>query len=297
MDEFGSVENDGWLHGLKLAAVAIVAFAVWGMARSLASDRTRATIAILATIGTLAWQSVLAPVAIIVAAGVIGWRLLPASGDGDDAASRFSVPPRRALTVGAWVLFFALLIGLPVASGLIESQALALFDSFYRTGSLVFGGGHVVLPLLEREVVNPGWVTGEDFLAGYGAAQAVPGPLFTFSAFLGAAALPAPNGVAGAAIALAAIFLPSFLLIWGGLPIWSLLRENAVFRAALRGVNAAVVGLLAAALYQPVWTSSVHEAADFSLALAAFGLLAFWRAPPWVVVVLAALGGEAIGLI
>ncbi len=297
LDGFGSVENDGWLHGLKLAAVAIVAFAVWGMARSLASDRTRATIAILATIGTLAWQSVLAPVAIIVAAGVIGWRLLPASGDGDDAASRFSVPPRRALTVGAWVLFFALLIGLPVASGLIESQALALFDSFYRTGSLVFGGGHVVLPLLEREVVNPGWVTGEDFLAGYGAAQAVPGPLFTFSAFLGAAALPAPNGVAGAAIALAAIFLPSFLLIWGGLPIWSLLRENAVFRAALRGVNAAVVGLLAAALYQPVWTSSVHEAADFSLALAAFGLLAFWRAPPWVVVVLAALGGEAIGLI
>ncbi len=295
LDEFGSVENDGWLHGLKLAAVAIVAFAVWGMARSLASDRTRATIAILATIGTLAWQSVLAPVAIIVAAGVIGWRLLPSSSDPD--ASQLSLPPRRTLTIGAWVLFFALLIGLPVASGLIGSQALALFDSFFRAGSLVFGGGHVVLPLLEREVVNPGWVTSEDFLAGYGAAQAVPGPLFTFAAFLGAAALPAPNGVAGGAVALVAIFLPSFLLIWGGLPIWSMLRENDIFRAALRGVNAAVVGLLAAALYQPVWTSSVNEAADFSLALAAFGLLAFWRAPPWVVVVFAALGGEAIGVI
>ena len=295
LDEFGSVENDGWLHGLKLAAVAIVAFAVWGMARRLASDRTRATIAILATIGTLAWQSVLAPVAIIVAAGVIGWRLLPSSSDPD--ASQLSLPPRRTLTIGAWVLFFALLIGLPVASGLIGSQALALFDSFFRAGSLVFGGGHVVLPLLEREVVNPGWVTSEDFLAGYGAAQAVPGPLFTFAAFLGAAALPAPNGVAGGAVALVAIFLPSFLLIWGGLPIWSMLRENDIFRAALRGVNAAVVGLLAAALYQPVWTSSVNEAADFSLALAAFGLLAFWRAPPWVVVVFAALGGEAIGVI
>ncbi len=294
LDEFGSVEDSGWLHGLKLAAVAIVAFAVWGMARTLAADRTRATIAILATIGTLAWGSVLAPVAIIVAAGVVGWRLLPSTSDPD--ASQLSLPPRRTLTIGAWALFFALLVGLPVASGLIESQALALFDSFYRTGSLVFGGGHVVLPLLEREVVGPGWVTSEDFLAGYGAAQAVPGPLFTFSAFLGAAALPLPNGVAGGAIALTAIFLPSFLLIWGGLPIWSLLRENAVFRAALRGVNAAVVGLLAAALYQPVWTSSVHDAADFSLALAAFGLLAFWRAPPWLVVVFVALGGEAIGV-
>ena len=294
LDEFGSVEDSGWLHGLKLAAVAIVAFAVWGMARTLAADRTRATIAILATIGTLAWGSVLAPVAIIVAAGVVGWRLLPSTSDPD--ASQLSLPPRRTLTIGAWALFFALLVGLPVASGLIESQALALFDSFYRTGSLVFGGGHVVLPLLEREVVGPGWVTSEDFLAGYGAAQAVPGPLFTFSAFLGAAALPLPNGLAGGAIALTAIFLPSFLLIWGGLPIWSLLRENAVFRAALRGVNAAVVGLLAAALYQPVWTSSVHDAADFSLALAAFGLLAFWRAPPWLVVVFVALGGEAIGV-
>ena len=294
LDEFGSVENAGWLHGLKLAAVAIVAFAVWGMARTLAADRSRATIAILAAIGALAWQSAFAPIAIIAAAAAVGWRLFPGNVGTD--SSRLSLPSRRKLTISAWVLFFALLVGLPVASGLVESQALALFDSFFRTGSLVFGGGHVVLPLLEREVVEPGWVTSENFLAGYGAAQAVPGPLFTFSAFLGAAAVPVPNGVAGAAIALTAIFLPSFLLITGGLPIWSLLRENLVFGAALRGVNAAVVGLLAAAFYQPVWTSSVHTAADFSLALAAFGLLAFWRAPPWIVVVFAALGGEAIAL-
>ena len=292
LDEFGSVEDAGWLHGLKLAAVAIVAYAVWGMARTLAADRSRATIAILATIATLAWHTALAPLAIIVAAGLLGSRLfLGTSGGG---APSLNLPPRRALTIAAWVLFFGLLLGLPIARGLVESQALALFDSFYRSGSLVFGGGHVVLPLLEREVVAPGWITSEDFLAGYGAAQAVPGPLFTFSAYLGAASGPAPNGVAGATIALAAIFLPSFLLIAGGLPIWSLLRTNAVFLAALRGVNAAVVGLLAAALYQPVWTSSVDSAADFSLALAAFGLLAFWRAPPWLVVVFAALGGEAI---
>jgi chromate transporter len=158
----------------------------------------------------------------------------------------------------------------------------------------VFGGGHVVLPLLEREVVAPGWVSQDDFLAGYGAAQAVPGPLFTFSAYLGTVMEPEPSGVPGATLALVAIFLPSFLLIFGGLPLWSLLRARPAFQSALRGVNAAVVGLLVAALYDPVWTSAIVEASDFAIAVTAFGLLAFWRLPPWLVVVYAAAAAEVV---
>jgi chromate transporter len=200
----------------------------------------------------------------------------------------------RNIAAGAWLAFFALLGGLPLVASVLDSQALNLFDAFYRTGSLVFGGGHVVLPLLEREVVAPGWVTQDDFLAGYGAAQAVPGPLFTFSAYLGTVMQPAPSGVLGGIIALLAIFLPSFLLILGGMPLWRLMRSNLSFQAALRGVNAAVVGLLLAALYDPVWLSAVTEASDLCIALAAFGLLALWRAPPWAVVVFAAAAAEAI---
>jgi chromate transporter len=198
------------------------------------------------------------------------------------------------LAIGALVTFFTLLAALPVLRYLTSAPAIAVVDSFYRAGSLVFGGGHVVLPLLQAEVVPPGWVSNEQFLAGYGAAQAVPGPLFTFAAYLGAVMQPKPNGWTGAALALIAIFLPSFLLVVGALPFWDILRTRAAFQAALRGINAAVVGLLLAALYHPVWTSAIHAPADFALALAAFGLLALWSAPPWLVVAFAAAGGSAI---
>jgi len=291
--EIGNVETAEWLHGLKLAAVAIVALAVWSMARSLAPDRERGTIAVIAAIVMLSWQAAGVQVLVIALGGVAGWLLFMRS-----VTSIPDIQMRRVVgrnvAVAAWVLFFGLLLALPLAASLVESQAVNLFDSFYRTGSLVFGGGHVVLPLLEREVVRPGWVSQDDFLAGYGAAQAVPGPLFTFSAYLGAVMQPSPSGVLGAAICLVAIFLPSFLLIAGGLPVWRLLRTNLSFQAALRGVNAAVVGLLLAALYDPVWTSAVGSASDFGIALAAFGLLALWRAPPWSVVVFAALAAEAV---
>jgi chromate transporter len=194
-------------------------------------------------------------------------------------------------------LFFGLLVALPIARQLTGNHALAVFDSFFRAGSLVFGGGHVVLPLLQAEVVPPGWVTPEQFVAGYGAAQAVPGPLFTFAAYLGAVMGPRPNGVTGAALALVAIFLPSYLLIVGTLPFWDALRAGSGFQAALRGINAAVVGLLLAALYQPVWTSAIRAPADVALALVTFGLLALWKAPAWLVVVLMAGGGALVPLV
>ena len=289
------VADAGWLHGLKVGAVAVVAFAVWGMARALAPDRARATIAILAAIGALLWPTGLGQVTIIAAAALVGLRLLP--GTPAPATTPRPMPVGRRLGATALVAFFALLVALPIARQLVESHALALFDSFFRAGSLVFGGGHVVLPLLQAEVVPPGWVTGEQFVAGYGAAQAVPGPLFTFAAYLGAVMGPRPNGIAGAIVALVAIFLPSFLLIVGALPFWNALRARPGFQAALRGINAAVVGLLMAALYQPVWTSAIRGPADVGLAFAAFGLLALWRAPAWLVVLFAAGGGALMSLV
>ena len=292
LDALGNVEDAGWLHGLKVAAVAVVAYAVWGMARSLAPDRQRATIAIAAAIAALAWQTATVQVLIIFLAGLIGWRLFFSAGAVPVREMASPVSPGLAIT--ASVLFFALLIGLPLANSLVSSQALSVFDSFYRVGSLVFGGGHVVLPLLRAEVVPPGWVGEQDFIAGYGAAQAVPGPLFTFAGYLGAVMGPAPNGAAGGALALVAVFLPSLLLVTGGLPVWSVLRVNPSFQAALIGVNAAVVGLLVAALYNPVWVGAIKSADDFSLAVAAFGLLAFWRAPPWSVVLFSAAGGALL---
>jgi chromate transporter len=285
----------GWLHGLKVAAVAVVALAVWGMARSLAPDRARATIAIVSAFCALLWPTGVGQVAIIAAAALVGLWLLPTSAAPPTAVRL--VPVSRTLGVAALVVFFGLLIALPIARQITGSQALALFDSFFRVGSLVFGGGHVVLPLLQAEVVPPGWVTSEAFVAGYGAAQAVPGPLFTFAAYLGAVMGPPPTGLAGAAIALVAIFLPSFFMIVGALPFWDTLRGRSSFQSALRGINAAVVGLLLAALYQPVWTSAIHGPADVGLALAAFGLLAFWKAPAWLVVVLAAAAGTLFALV
>jgi chromate transporter len=231
-------------------------------------------------------------VAVIVAGGVAGLLLLRS--DTNPPHVSLEIDVSRCLAVAALLLFFALLIGLPFLAEATSSHLLALVDGFYRSGSLVFGGGHVVLPLLQAEVVPPGWVSNDDFLAGYGAAQAVPGPVFTFAAYLGAVMGPAPNGWLGALICLVAIFTPSFLLVIGALPFWDLLRHLAWVRRALLGVNAAVVGLLLAALYDPVWTDAILSPADFALALGAFTLLVFWAVPPWLVVVLSAVGGWAM---
>ena len=295
LDAF-DVANTGWLQGLKIVAVAVVAQAVWGMSRTLAPDRARATIAVVAAIGALTWPTAWAQVLIIVVAGLIGWRLFQVE-DQTEARQPLSAGIPRWLAVTSLIIFFGLLVALPLLRQVEPAQWLALIDSFFRSGSLVFGGGHVVLPLLQSEVVPPGWVTKEQFIAGYGAAQAVPGPLFTFSAYLGAVMGPAPRGVAGAGLALAAIFLPSFLLVVGVLPFWDTLRTRAAFQSALRGVNAGVVGLLLAALYNPVWTSAINSPAEFALAAAALALLVLWKFPPWSVVVLSAAGGAAIAAI
>jgi len=279
----------GLVHGLKLVAVAVVAQAVWGMARNLAPDRPRAGIALASVaIVTLAAGSA-GQIAAILAGGLAGLWLCRANGAPAPAWSGFRIP--RGAGVAALALFALLLLLPPLVAG--ASQAVALFDAFYRSGALVFGGGHVVLPLLRAEVVAPGWVGSDAFLAGYGAAQAVPGPLFTFAAYLGAVAGPAPNGPAGAAIALVAVFLPGMLLLIGALPFWDALRARPAAQAAMRGTNAAVVGILAAALHDPVWTSAVLAPQDFALALAGFVLLAVWKAPPWSVVLLCAAGGVA----
>jgi chromate transporter len=283
------VDDAGWLHGLKIAAVAVVALAVWGMARALAPDRGRATIALLSAIAAIVWPTGAGQVAIIAGAGLVGWRLLPGGATPVPASVRCPVGPRLgAITLA---VFFALLLALPVARQIAPGQALAVFESFFRAGSLVFGGGHVVLPLLQAEVVPTGWVSQAQFVAGYGAAQAVPGPLVTFAAYLGAVMGPPAGGAGGAALALTAVFLPSFLLVIGALPFWNALRARPEVQAALLGINAAVVGLLLAALYHPVWTSAIRAPVDLGLALAAFGLLAFWKAPAWLVVLLSAGSG------
>jgi len=288
----------GVLHGLMVVAVAVVAQAVWGMARTHCPDRSRATIAILAAIATLLLPAGIVQVAIISAAGLTGWLLLKSKDTTLTTTSsvlRALIP--RALAITSLALFTVLLVLFLLPNLFYQLHALALFGSFYRSGALVFGGGHVVLPLLQAAVVVPGWVTEARFLTGYSAAQAVPGPLFTFSAYLGAIEGPYPNGWVGAIIALLGIYLPSFLLLIGVLPFWNLLRNQSAFQAALRGINAAVVGLLLAALYQPVWTSTIKNAYDFLFALAAFGLLVFWKLPPWIVVLLAALVGGLLSLV
>jgi chromate transporter len=292
VDALGGL-GSGWLHGLKVAAVAIVAQAVWGMARTLAPDPPRATVAAGAALLALGVPDAWGQLAAIAAGGLIGWRLLKGDAGGSGAALTFGVGRGAALTCLG--VFFALLAGLPVLRSVTGSAAVALVDSFYRSGALVFGGGHVVLPLLQSEFVAPGWITSDRFLAGYGAAQAVPGPLFTFSAYLGAALTPEPHGVAGALLGLVAIFLPSLLLLLGVLPFWEALRGRQGLRSALGGINAAVVGLLLAALYHPMWTSAILSPADFGLALGALLLLQAWKVPPWLVVMLCAGGGALLG--
>jgi chromate transporter len=288
----GDVSGAGWLHGLKVAAVAVVAQAVLGMMRTLTPDRTRATMAVVATAVVLAVPSAWGQIGAIILGGLAGLVLLRADTPGDNAALPLHVG--RGTGVVMLAIFFALLLGLPVLAAAVSSQAVNLFDAFYRAGSLIFGGGHVVLPLLQASVVPNGWVSNDAFLAGYGAAQAVPGPLTTFAAYLGAVMGPAPNGWAGAVICLVAVFLPSFLLVIGALPFWETLRHRPALQAALRGVNAAVVGLLLAALYDPVWTAGILSARDFALAAATFLLLYMWQVSPWIVVILCAVGGALL---
>lgn len=281
--------NAGWLRGLKVVAVAVVAQAVWGMAKNLTPDAQRFTLAVVASIIALAVPSSAGQIGAILLGAAVGCVFL--GGKVDDAHVDMRISLGKTAGAVSLVLFFVLLIGLPAISAIYPNQSLALFDSFYRSGSLVFGGGHVVLPLLQSEVVPPGWVSNDVFLAGYGATQAVPGPLFTFAAYLGFMMGPQPNGWAGAALCTVAIFLPAFLLTIGVLPFWDDLRRLRKVRSALVGVNAAVVGLLLAALYHPVWTSAIEAPSDFGLGLAAFALLVFWKAPPWLVVVLSAVAG------
>lgn len=284
------VSSAGWLHGLKIVAVAIVAQAVLGMGQKLASDKPRATFAILAAVATLVIPNAWTQVSVILLAGLLGWLMFREQKVSDSPDVR--VPVSKTLGAVSLALFFLLLITLPFLRGIASYEWLAVLDSFYRAGSLVFGGGHVVLPLLEKEVVASGWVTSAEFLAGYGATQAVPGPLFTFAAYLGAVM----GGWSGALIATAAIFLPAFLLVIGTLPFWDALRRKKSIQGALTGINAAVVGILLAALYDPIWTSTVHRPADFALAAVLFGLLTFWKLPPWVAVIAGALGGMLISL-
>jgi chromate transporter len=282
--------GNGILHGLKIVAVAVVAQAVWGMTRTLCPDRVRASIAGIAVLILVFSASSIAPIGTIVMGGIAGWWLCRAA---TTTSSKFiSVPVSRRVGCVALCLFFLLLFILPATQKL--SQGIGLFDAFYRSGALVFGGGHVVLPLLSDALVTPGWVSQESFLAGYGAAQAVPGPLFSFAAYLGAVVQVSPHGVAGAALGLIGIFLPGLLILIGALPFWDVFRQRPGAQAAMRGINAAVVGILGAALYNPLWTGAVHSSGDFAVALVGFILLVAWRAPPLLVVVLGALCGIAL---
>ena len=286
----------GLLHGLKLVAVAIVAQAVWGMARTLAPDRERASIAVIAALIILFSTASIAQIGAIALGGVAGLWFCRATPSAATGQGHLSIPVSRSIGLLALAAFFLLLGGLPVLWTLSHSQGVALFDAFYRSGALVFGGGHVVLPLLREATVAPGWVSDDVFLTGYGAAQAVPGPLFTFAAYLGAVMKPSPHGVAGAIISLIAIFLPGLLVLMGTLPFWETFRRRTGAQAMMRGVNAAVVGLLGAALYSPVWTSSVKGPGDFGIALVGFVLLTVWQTPPLVVVVISAIGGIGLAL-
>lgn len=290
---FGDAAGAGWIHGLKAAAVAVVAQAVLGMAKNLIHDRRHATIAAVGMIIILLVPIALIQIAVIVAAGLAGilW-LRPSDPTDDQDQDAFTVRVRRRTAIGCLVAFAVLLAALPALAAATGNGVLRLADTFYRAGSLVFGGGHVVLPLLQAETVAAGLVDPNDFLAGYGAAQAVPGPLFTFAAYLGAVTTAGPTGFVGAAIALVAIFVPSALLITGVLPFWTRLRHSPLARRALAGINAGVVGLLAAALYTPVFTGGITGTSSLALAVAAFVALTKWSAPPWAVVIVAAVLGQ-----
>ena len=306
VSEIEDVAGSPWLHGLKLAVVAVVGLAVWSMAGTLWSDRRRITLGIVATVFMLLMPGAIWQVAAIVSGGVIGVALFRGHGDEDvdntramrDRTSSPRTPGSRKLALIVLGLFFVLLAGLPVLAEVTGRDEIDVFENFYRSGSLVFGGGHVVLPLLQSETVGAGYIDNDQFVAGYGAAQAVPGPLFTFAAYLGASVSGNGDGAAvyrqpwiGGLVTLIAIYIPSFLLVWGVLPFWARLGRSNRVRAAISGVNAVVVGLLLSALYNPIWTGSVRHAEDFGLAVVLFGLLAIWKLPPWLVVIVAAAGG------
>ena len=280
------IGNAGWIHGLKIVAVAVVAHAILSMAKNLTPDLRRKAIALFALIGTLVWQTAFTQVGVILIAALFGFLLYKQHEKDEEVSTRFPITKR--VSAICLLLFFGLLIFLPIIREMTGSYWVAMFDSFYRSGSLVFGGGHVVLPLLEQEFVPTGWLSEESFLAGYGATQAVPGPLFTFAAYLGAVM----KGWQGGLIATIAVFLPAFLLILGALPFWDSLRNNPNIKGAIMGVNAAVVGILISALYNPIWTSSILRPIDFALASILFSMLVYWKLPPWIVVLTGAIGGS-----
>lgn len=279
------VGSAGWIHGLKIVAVAIVAQAIFSMGQKLTPDRSRATIAIISMAVVLLWKTAFSQITVIIAAALIGFFLYRKVGLNE--IQELKVFVSRKIGVACLVLFFALLILLPIIRQITSNHWVEVADSFYRSGSLVFGGGHVVLPLLQKEVVPAGWISQDNFLAGYAAAQAIPGPLFTFAAYLGAMM----NGIRGAILATLSIFLPGFLLIVGTLPFWNLLRKNVKIQGALTAINAAVVGILMAALYDPIWLSAILSPFDLVLAAALLVMLMFWKLPSWVIVIAGALGG------
>lgn len=281
--------NSEWLHGLKIVAVAIVAQAIWGMGKAFCADKVKITFAILAAIFALSVAHIFGQIGIIGVGGILGCMFLRESHPMPHTPFKSNLNHR--LGIASLSLFFILLLALPVLAEWPNNDSLAMFDKFYRVGSLVFGGGHVVLPLLKAEVVANGWLSSDRFLAGYGMAQAVPGPLFTFAGYIGTLSQTKPTGLLGAAICIVGIFLPSFLLIIGVLPFWEKIRRYRTLQAVIKGINATVVGLLIAALYDPIWVSTIHTTRDFALAIAAFGLLQFWRTPPWIVVILGAIAG------
>lgn len=289
LSTWGSAFSHSLLHGLKIVAVAVVTQAVWGMARNLCTDVPRVTIAAFSACAALLWPHAMGQIGVIVCAAGVG--LVCFGADQRQAAESLPITISRKAGVISLLVFFGLLAGLPLLMQVLPSRTLAMVQDFYRAGSLVFGGGHVVLPLLQTATVPSGWVANDTFLAGYGVAQAVPGPLFTFAAFLGASMSVQPSGWVGASVCLIAIFAPSFLLVIGVLPFWEQLRHSFRTQAALAGVNAGVVGLLLAALYNPVWTSAISKPQDFGLALIAFVALMFWKAPPWLVVLVSGLIG------
>ncbi|MDY0410082.1 chromate transporter [Virgibacillus soli] len=280
------IEDAGWISGLKIVAVVVVAHAVLGMAKKLTPDLQRKAIALFALVVTLLWQTAYTQIGAILIAGIVSFYLYRQETIQEEQ-SEAHFPISRCLGYSCLTLFFGLLIFLPILRNLTSIEWIAFFDSFYRSGSLVFGGGHVVLPLLEQEFVPTGWLNEQEFLAGYGAAQAVPGPLFTFAAYIGAVI----NGWKGGLLAMFAIFLPAFLLTLGTLPFWDALRSNPKIKGALMGVNASVVGILISALYHPIWTSSVLTPIDLVLAAILFSMLVYWKLPPWTIVVTGAAGG------
>ncbi|RTZ41086.1 chromate efflux transporter [Candidimonas sp. SYP-B2681] len=294
ISSWGEEIPTGLLQGLKVAAVAVVAHAVWGMARSLCTDTLRISIMTAVACMVLMWPGTLSQLGAIIVAGIAGWWLIKPTQEIAHEALSIRVSRRTGAILLA--IFFTLLVSLPLLAQASHNPGMSMLDVFYRVGALVFGGGHVILPLLQAEVVPNGWVSNEIFLAGYGAAQAMPGPLFTFAAFLGASMSTPPTGFIGGTLCLVAIFVPSFLIVVGALPFWEQLRTSLRMRAALAGVNAAVVGLLLAALYHPVWTSAIHQSSDFALAVVALTALVFWKLRPWLVVVGSGLGGWLLSL-